>query len=72
MTKQQQKISQAAISLAVTKAGGVTAFAELVGVTRATVYNWTSGNWQISPENAAAVAERLELDRADLRPDLWS
>lgn len=48
-------------------------FADLVGVTQATVCRWENGETLISPLNAIKIESATggKITKSDLRPDLW-
>ena len=44
--------------------------ADLLGVTRVTVWRWETGARQVDVELLPAVSEKTSIPAADLRPDL--
>lgn len=48
------------------------ALAELLGVERATISRWESGERQPGPEVWALIEEKTGIPRSELRPDLFA
>lgn len=71
MNEKQHERSKAAIRLAVSRIGSVTKTANALNVTRATVYNWIGGHYEITAANAQELSEVSDIPKADFRPDLW-
>jgi DNA-binding transcriptional regulator YdaS (Cro superfamily) len=65
-TKEQQR-AEAALSLAIARAGGVTQLAEKLGVSKGAV-----SQWKVAPPARVLDIEKLTgLPRTDLRPDWY-
>lgn len=61
------------VSRAVTKVGGVTKMANILGVTPPTVSQWISGVRSVPPRQCYAIeqASQCEVTRRELRPNDW-
>ena len=67
MTGKERKRAEAAILLAISRAGGVSALAELIGVTKGAV-----SQWDVCPPARVLDVERITgISRGDLRPDWY-
>lgn len=53
---------------AAARAGGMTALADSIGLTRSALYQWTT---RIPAENVVAIEESTGIRRSRLRPDLF-
>jgi len=53
---------------AIERAGGMTAFAQSIGVTRSAVYQWS---WRIPAERVPAISAATGISWHRLRPDLY-
>ena len=71
MTDEQKDTSRAAIQFAIRRAGSARALSDEVGCSYRQVFRWRAGEQIIGPEYAAKVAEAVDLERKDLRPDLF-
>ena len=71
MDNAETTISAGAVQLAVLWVGSVTTLADLVGVSRKTVYRWLEGEAEISPENAQQLERSTGIPKQFFRADLW-
>lgn len=53
---------------AIDRAGGMTSFAQSIGVTRSAIYQWT---WRIPAERVPAISAATGISWHRLRPDLY-
>lgn len=59
-----------ALERAITEAGGISALARAINVTRQTVHNWINRG-QVSIEYALPIQEKTGVSSHDLRPDIF-
>lgn len=60
-----------ALKRAVTKIGGQSAFARLIGVKQPTVWAWVHEGKQLPAEHVLVVETASGISRHELRPDIY-
>jgi DNA-binding transcriptional regulator YdaS (Cro superfamily) len=71
MNDDQKKRSCRSVQIAIDRAGSAKKLAKAAGCSFRSVYNWRDGDHVISARRAKDLAEAVDMEPADFRPDLF-